>query len=204
MFASYFTPTPKGISYNKQGILNIRNQDNKCFIWPILAHIHLNSKHKSRVALYRQFEHELNTEGINFPMTIEFIDRFEQLNLAVSVNVFGFGDKEVHPLRLLKEKNSLHHVNLLLLTNDDDDGNTHYCLITDLSRLLANLTKHRSAVHYCDYNLCRFSINEKKHACHTSPINEINRKHVRSSFIATSKALAPSKGIINVNNPEDN
>lgn len=56
-----------------------------------------------------------------------------------------------------KHKDRAHHVNLLYLT--EKEGNTHYCLVKDLSRLshlMSHLTKHKESSYFCNYCLKRF------------------------------------------------
>lgn len=128
------------------------------------------SEHKTRVNYYKQYESEFNVESLTLPVTIDEVTKFEDLNPNFSVNVFGYDQQEIHPMRVTKYKNGTHHVNLLLLSNEQ--GNTHYCLISDLSQLLSNLTKHKSAMHYCNYCLCRFANPASliNHTCTTPPV----------------------------------
>lgn len=208
LYGSSYIPTPKEISNRRQGILNIQNKDNKCFLWSVLAQLHPNpSKNTTRVNYYKQFENDLNAEGLNFPLSIETISKFEELNPGISVNVFGYEHQEVQPLRVTKHKNRPNHVNLLLLFNEQ--GNTHYCLITSLSRLLSKLTKHKATMHYCNYCLHRFTSQDMmiNHTCITPPTHAIDlaQNSTSSCFIATPKDLAASaKGLVNVHNPKDN
>ena len=85
-----------------QGILNIRNQDNKCFIWSVLASIHPANDLKYRVEHYTGYEHELNLTGINLPMKISQIPKFEKQN-RISVNVFGYGSG-AYPIYISKHR----------------------------------------------------------------------------------------------------
>lgn len=81
---------------------------------------------------------ELQTEGIEFPMKLKDINKFEEIN-NISINVFGleydFKSKRnivVGPLHHTKQKRPT-HINLLFL---EDGVNSHYVWIKDLSRLV--------------------------------------------------------------------
>ena len=78
MRASSYLPLPKELKA-KQGCLNIQNNDEKCFLWSILALLHpvqrRNSQH--RVSKYQEYEHELNMSGIQYPADIKDIGKFE-------------------------------------------------------------------------------------------------------------------------------
>ena len=130
-----YIPTPKAILM-KKAVLNIRNDDNKCFLWSVLAMLHPVSENPYRVEHYKEFEHELDMSGISYPVKITDITKFEQQN-SISVNVFAYGNKIIHPLRIT-ERELFKHANLLLSTKIK---NTHYWLIRDCSELFSNTTK---------------------------------------------------------------
>ena len=98
MRASSYLPLPKELKA-KQGCLNIQNNDEKCFIWSILASLHPvqcgNSLH--RVSKYQEYEHELNISGIQYSINIKDINKFEHQN-NISVNVYGYENKKIFPL----------------------------------------------------------------------------------------------------------
>ena len=59
----------------KQGCLNIQNDDEKCFLWTLLALLHLvqYKNYPNRVLKYQEYEHELNISGIRYPVDIKDI-----------------------------------------------------------------------------------------------------------------------------------
>ena len=162
--ASSYIDLPINIK-NKKACINIQNNDQKCFLWSLLAHLypvnHTNNQHY--VSHYQKFEHELNMEGIEYPVPLKKIPKFEALN-NISVNVFGIDNQRlIIPVRITEEKKEK-HVNLLFLSNSK---NNHYVLIKDMSRLLAGqLNHHDPKTFICDYCL---------HGCTNSKILE---KHV--------------------------
>ena len=83
-----YIPTPKSI-IGKKAIINVKNNDENCFLYSILTHIKWNSKekNKNKVSLYKPYLHELRTDGINMPMKLEDITKFEKLN-DLSINVY--------------------------------------------------------------------------------------------------------------------
>ncbi|KFM72581.1 hypothetical protein X975_03589, partial [Stegodyphus mimosarum] len=64
---SSFLHLPQRLESTKS-ILNIVNEDNKCFLWCILAALHPQKEHASRVAKYLPYEHELNCSTLSFPI----------------------------------------------------------------------------------------------------------------------------------------
>ena len=79
-------PIPKEIE-SKNACVNITNFDDECFKWCILAKLHEKS-HAYRVKQYKEYEHKLNFDGIEFPVKSEQIPKFEAQNSNVSVNVY--------------------------------------------------------------------------------------------------------------------
>ncbi|XP_065678958.1 uncharacterized protein LOC136093691 [Hydra vulgaris] len=79
-------------------------------------------------------------------------------NEYISVNVFGYENLSVYPLRISENKNRQHQIDLLLISNDETN---HYCLIKNLSRLLSSqLSNHDGKKHFCRNCLQGFSTEE--------------------------------------------
>jgi len=153
-----YIPTPKYIKF-KHAVLNIRNVDNKCFLWCILAKLYPRGSrdHANQVFYYKKFEECLNMTGIKYPVKISDIDKFEKQN-NISVNVFGVENgKTIYPLRITKTITHI-HVNLLLLQHG---RKTHYCLIRDFDKLMLRSTKYDHKKYYCYLCLQRFTYKQK-------------------------------------------
>ena len=85
---SSYIPLPDWIS-NKKAIVNIKNKDEKCFIWCILRYLHPKERDEERIKDLEKYEFSLNTKGITFPMNISDITKFEKLNPELpGINVF--------------------------------------------------------------------------------------------------------------------
>lgn len=115
---SSYLPLPAKIQ-NKKAVLNIQNNDNKCFQWSVLAALHpVNRKYQPhRIHHYRPYESELNLDGIDFPVPISQIAKFEKQN-KLNVNVFGFEKDDLFPVHISKERFT-NHVNLLLYSQGE-------------------------------------------------------------------------------------
>ena len=73
----------------------------------------------------------LNFTGIDFPVSLKDIDKFEKNNPEIGVSVFGY-DKSVHILRINKT-DPQNTIDLLLITNKEKQ---HYCWIKNFSKLV--------------------------------------------------------------------
>ena len=162
-------PLPETIS-KKKAVINMKNEDNECFKWCVTRALNPVEHHPERITqdLRRQSE-ELNWRGIEFPMKIDQIDKFERMNERISVNVFYY-DKGVLPLRVPKVEKE-YQIDLLLITSEKDveenergkeTEKKHYCLIKNLSRLLSSqVTKQRKALVFCRRCLNHFPNEER-------------------------------------------
>lgn len=136
---SSYIELPKELA-DKKAIINIKNDDNKCFLWSVLASLYPvdRKKYPNKVHHYKKYEHEFKADDFNYPMKIGDIPKFEE-RFNISINVFGYSDKMVFPI-YNSDKKFKKVVDLLLL---ESDGNNHYCLINNLSRLVrAQITRH--------------------------------------------------------------
>lgn len=156
--ASRYVPLPTQIA-KKKAVLNNTNNDEKCFIWSIIASLYPVSKnsHPYRVSNYIQYESELNCQNIEMPVSLADVPKFEKQN-NIFINVFGLEKDEVYPLSITKSRHEK-HVNLLLPVISDK-GKRHYCLIKNISRLLGDRTKHDRETFYCNYCLHDYTTKE--------------------------------------------
>ena len=136
-----YNPT-KGSSYislpnwisNKKAIVNIKNKDEKCFLWCVLRYLHPKEDDAEYLKDLKKYEFSLNTKGISFPMKLKDISKFEKLNPDLpGINVFSNDDKmTIYPLRMANRgcKNT---IDLFL---HEEDGKSHYTLIKNFHRLI--------------------------------------------------------------------
>lgn len=85
---------------NKRSILNLINTHNECFKWSILSALHYNEVYKrgrKKVRFadsYKEWAHELNFDGIDFPVRINQIEKFMSQNEKIAVNVYFYDEKK--------------------------------------------------------------------------------------------------------------
>ena len=77
---SSFIPTPAGLR-EKKAILNVQNNDNLCFLYSILAQLYPAENHVQRVSKYKQYLNTLKYDGIEMPIPVGDIDKFEKLKM---------------------------------------------------------------------------------------------------------------------------
>lgn len=160
---------------DKMAIINVQNHDQECFRWAILSALHTPNDHAERVTKYNEHKNKYNFNGIEFPVKIKDITKFESQNADISINVYHCDEEEerIYPIRLTKETKR-NHINLLLLmvphsTKDSNEDSefingigdfeveSHYCWIRHLSRAVnSQVSKNCRKIHICDRCLCHF------------------------------------------------
>ena len=141
MFGSSYIKLP----FRSRCLINIKNEDNKCFLWCILAKIHYDEikEHRSRVSKYKNFEDEINMKNISYPFKVKDLKKFHKLNPDISVTIYYLSDPEDLKSIVALERNNLkrkHMIDLLLVSSDT---NSHYILITSINSIISK-TKHKS------------------------------------------------------------
>ena len=148
--ASSYIDLPRELK-NKKAIINMKNKDNnKCFLWSVLRGLNPKNEHPERIDEdLKSKENTLNMEGIEYPVSLKDIKRFEKQNLDISISVLGYSkDEKIYPLRISKKENKRKHNIVLLLIKDGDKS--HYCYVKTLSALLSSqVNKRKSKLYFC-------------------------------------------------------
>ena len=171
-----------------------------CFKYAILSILHYNEidRDRSRKSRYRNWENELNFEGVNVNEVdiSRDVAKVEKLNnIKINIHVW---DRGLKGLRYNSRKNlAPRTVNLLLVINEK--GERHYCGIPSLSRLYRHTKKTHNHNHMCERCIRSFkteqelithfqwclkgkaqieSMPERKEYCHKSFGHELSPLHV--------------------------
>ena len=131
---SSYIDLPKWIK-DKKAIINIKNKDNKCFLWCILRYLHPKERDAEWIGDLKKYEYSLNTKGITFPMKLKDIIKFQNLNPDLpGINVFYLDEKDcIRPTREIKNKDFKNTIDLFLI---EEDGKSYYTLIKNFHRLI--------------------------------------------------------------------
>ena len=174
--ASSYINLPKELK-NKNAIINMKNEDNKCFLWCVLRALNPKDTHPERIDKdLKSKENTLNMEGIDYPVDSKGIKRFEKQNPDISISVLGYSkDERIYPLdiskytKAKKENERKHNIALLLIKNGD---NSHYCLIKNLSALLTSQVNSRKGKFYFCLNCLNGYDNPEKLEFHKEYCSE--------------------------------
>ena len=186
---SSYIPLPD-IIMRKKAIINMENKDNKCFLWSILRYLHPIEKHKTRLTDIRKYENDLNFRGIDFPVKLKGITKFENQNPDLpGINVFSINDNnKIYPLRLQKDLQKT--IDLFLFSKDEE---MHHSLINNFSRLVrSQITSDMRKIHICKKCLTHFTKLDlfEKHITYCSQKETVAVKMpTKKNYIKFSKSL---------------
>ena len=184
---SSYLPLPKELRNSMHGIINLKNEDNKCAIWCLGRHLNPQKNHPERItASDYEFMKKLDLGGIEFPLTINKIPKIEKQN-NININVFGYDDqqKSLYPIYVSKAENPDHIELLYIEGNYKDEERQRYVYIKDFSRLMFNFTKHKERKHFCMNCLQCFYSKESlaKHRANCIVINGVQAVEMPKPYI---------------------
>ena len=164
---------------NKKAITNMKNEDDKCFMWCVLRALYPKDKNAERIDKdLKSKQDNINMKGICYPVSLKAIDHFEDLNPNISISVLGYNKEDrVFPLRISKYTGCDYDIVLLLLKEAEKGENgeikekTHYTLVKNKSALIASqINSHEHKRHLCLNCFNSFnspeSLNKHKEYCY--------------------------------------
>ena len=118
LVGSYYTDLPIELRSPRKGLINIKNNGQKCFLWCYVKHINPTQDHPGKIKKTdRRLASNLNYEGIAFPVQEKDFRKIEVQN-NIFINVFGYENALVYPIFISKQKFE-DLIDLLLLIEDD-------------------------------------------------------------------------------------
>ncbi len=157
---SSYVPLPEFIK-NKKAIINIKNEDNKCFLYSVLCGLKCPEKDAERVSKYSNRLNELKYKDEDMPMDMNKIMFFEKRN-EIRINVYGYIKAEVVPLYVssIKDREELPFVHLFYHKGENEKGEIvgHYTYIKNFNRLFGQDSKRHLVCPYC----CQFTTNSRE------------------------------------------
>jgi hypothetical protein len=179
---------PKSIE-NKKACINVKNKDNKCFLWAVLRSLYPREKDPQRISDLLEHEKEIDLCGIELPFDINIsksskLKKFEEVN-NLSLFIFHLTSKiqenqeivNIYPLyksKTLKDNSR----NIFLLIH-----RKHFFVIKNLSKLLGDeIGEHKR--HFCPNCLCSSRKPQKL---------ETHKKYCLNNFDPIKSSIPDSK-----------
>ena len=142
---SSYLPLPNWLAL-KKAIINPKNEDQECFKWAVIATSRWEeiNNNPERISKLKRFEKDFDWSGIEFPVSVKDIKKFEFRN-QISINLLAIEGKQIYICG--KGGNYERIINLMLITGNN---RKHYVAIKSLSRLLSSQnTKHKGKEYFC-------------------------------------------------------
>ena len=148
---SSYLPLPNLLA-RKKAIVNPHNDNEECFKLLVIAAENAGTKDLQQVSNVRKFTDNYDWSGLEFPVSIKDIGKFETRN-NISVNILAVEGRDIYIYR--KGHRVGREINLLMVSND---GIRHYTAIKSLSRLLSSKNSNTTRKqHFCMNCLQRFT-----------------------------------------------
>ena len=179
LYGSSYIPLDPYLA-NKKAIINMKNEDDKCFMWCVLRALYPKDKNAERIDKDLKSKQDIiNMKGIHYPVSIKDIERFEDLNPNISISVLGYNkeEKKVCALQINKYTACDYDIVLLLIKEEVKGENgeikekTHYTLVKNTSALITSQeNNHKGKRHAClncfnSFNTSE-SLNKHKEYCY--------------------------------------
>ena len=129
---SSYLPLPDWLA-RKKAIVNPHNDDEECFKWSVIAADNVGMKDPQRVSNLRKFTDNYGWSGLEFPVSIKDIGKFETRN-NVSVNVLAVEGRDIY-IHKKGRRMMGREIDLLLIS---EDGINHYTAIKSLVIVIPN------------------------------------------------------------------
>ena len=89
MAGSSYMNLPVGLRSPRKGLINIKNKDQKCFLWCHVRHINPWKEHPERLKKTdKKITEKLDYDGIEFPVQEKDFNKIEVKN-NICINRFG-------------------------------------------------------------------------------------------------------------------
>ena len=130
LIGSAYTELSNGLKNPMKGLINIKNNDNKCFLCCHIRHLDLVKRHPERITKEdKKMIKYLNYE-VKFPVSKKDYCRIERQD-NIFINVLCYENGLTDPVYLSHQKFK-DFVDLLLIS---DENKSHYVYIKDFNRI---------------------------------------------------------------------
>ena len=129
-----YVQLPVELKSPKRGLINIKNRDQKCFLWFHVRHINLVKINPERITQNeKNLANHLDYDGVEFLVREKDFSKIETKN-NICINVFCYKNKLVFPIYNSNQKFEI-SIDLLIVT----DENKSHCHIMCISKILTDL-----------------------------------------------------------------
>ena len=137
---SSYISLPEELRNPRKGLINIKNKDQKCFLWCHVRHINPSKEHPERIKKTdKLIAEKLDYDRIEFAVLEKDFSKIEEKN-NICINVYCYENKLVFPIYVSNQKFK-NLMDFLLIIDGDQ---SHYVYIKDFNRFMFHKTKNKS------------------------------------------------------------
>ena len=104
LIGNTYIELPDGLKNPIKGLINMKNNDTKCFLWCHIRHLNLVKTHPERITKeYKNIINDLDYERIKFPVLKKNYCKIERQN-NICINVFCYENGLNYPLYVSDQK----------------------------------------------------------------------------------------------------
>ena len=136
---------PVELKSSKKGLINIKNNGQKCFLWCHVRHINpIKIRPGITTKEDKKLVKNLDNDQIEFPVQEKDFSKIETKN-NICINVFGYENGLVFPT-IVSDQKFENFMDLLLVTDGDK---SHYAYIEDFNRFMFHKAKNKNKKYFC-------------------------------------------------------
>ena len=161
---SSYVKLPAKLRSWKKGLINIKNNNQRCFLWCHARHINPVKINPEIIARKdKKLVNDLNYDGVGFPVQEKDFSKIETKN-NICINVFCYENRLTFPIYISNQKfeNSM---DSLLVSNE----NKSHVYMKDFNRFMFNKAENENKNYFCKSYLQCFSsknvLTEHKEVC---------------------------------------
>ena len=114
LFGNSFIELPNELKHLKECLINVKNKDNKCFLWRRVRHLNPLKKNSERISKRdKEIANTLDFSDIDFPVSKNDYCKIEEKN-SICINVYSYESKNFFPIYVSTKKFS-NNMDLLLI-----------------------------------------------------------------------------------------
>ena len=145
MSGSTYSKLPKELDHPMKGLINLKNDDNRCFLWCHVRHLNFNGTKPTRITKKaKEIVKELNYSSVEFPVSKKDYDKISVIN-KINVHVFCYENKMIFPVYLSDQCFN----DFFDLLSTSNGFTNHYVYIKDFNRLIFSKTKNKNKKYFC-------------------------------------------------------
>ena len=136
---------PAELRSSKKGLINIKNDNQKYFLWCHVRHINPAKVYPQRITPKdKNRANDLDYVRVEFAVREKDFRKIEKKN-NICINVFCYENKLVFPIYVSDQKFQ-NSADLLLVTDGDI---SYYVYFNDFNRFMFHKTKNKSKKYFC-------------------------------------------------------